>query len=192
MYILQARITIDWKDNLDQSSETSNVFKQSSTHMPPQTGVTLAKYAFFLWGWKPLKGDPPTSFDDQTLPNQLLHQYSLFTTTLSKKIMGQFFLPHFKKPILLLGCGPLWRTSHCGRLGQVTLLLSYIFGGIPNLRVHECKNNPFILLGEEKWANLFLHAFLYLPDDFGVGKTLFWNTKKWLDHSWIRFCACKW
>ena len=48
MYILQARITLDRKDNhLDQSSETSNVFKQSSTHMPPQTGVTLAKYAFF-------------------------------------------------------------------------------------------------------------------------------------------------
>ena len=48
MYILQARITLDRKDNhLDQSSETSNVFKQSSTYMPPQTGVTLAKYAFF-------------------------------------------------------------------------------------------------------------------------------------------------
>ena len=48
MYILQARITLDWKDNhLDQSSETSKVFKQSSTYMPPQTGVTLAKYAFF-------------------------------------------------------------------------------------------------------------------------------------------------
>ena len=33
-------------------------------------------------GWQPLKRDPPTSFDDQTRPNQLLHQYSLFTTTL--------------------------------------------------------------------------------------------------------------
>ena len=115
----------------------------------------------------------PISFDDQTLPNQLLHQYSLFTTTLSKKIMGQFFLSHSKIPILLLGCGPLWRTSHCGRLGQVTLLLSYIFGVVKSLRVHECKNAPFILLGAEKWAIMFLHAFLYLPDDFGEGKTLF-------------------
>ena len=160
MYILQARITLDRKDNhLDQSSETSNVFKQSSTYMPPQTGVTLSKYAFFLWGWKPLKGDPLTSFDDQTLPNQLLHQYSLFTTTLSKKIMGQFFLPHSKIPILILGCGPLWRTSHCGRLGQVMLLLSYIFGVIKSLRVQECKNNPFILLGAEKMGQYVSACF---------------------------------
>ena len=85
----KARITRDWKDNhLDQSSETSKVFKQSSTHMPPQTGVTLAKYAFFLWGWKPLKGDPHTSFDNETRPNQLLHQYSLFK--LSKKSQINF------------------------------------------------------------------------------------------------------
>ena len=39
-------------------------------------------------GWQPLKRDPPTSFDDQTRPNQLLHQYSLFK--LSKKSQINF------------------------------------------------------------------------------------------------------
>ena len=41
----------------------------------------------------------------------------------------------------------------------MTLLLSYIFGVIKSLRVRECKNAAFILLGAEKWATMFLHAF---------------------------------
>ena len=70
-----------------------------------------------------------------------------------QKSHGSIFLAALKYTnfdVVCVGCGPLWRTSHCGRLGQVRLLLSYVFGGIKSLRVHECKNAPFILFGAEK------------------------------------------
>ena len=120
--------------------------------MPPHTGVTLTKYAFFLW--------------DDSLSKEILLYLSIIKLYLiNSPITIPYSPPHYQKShgsiflaalkytnfdVVCVGCGPLWRTSHCGRLGQVTLLLSYVFGGIKSLRVHECKNAPFILFGAEK------------------------------------------
>ena len=159
--------------------------------MPPQTGVTLQNMR--------------SSSEDESLSKEiLLHLSTIKPYLINSSINIPYSPPNYQKnhrsiflaslkdtnfDVMCVGCGPLWRTSHCGRLGQVALLLSYVFGGIKSLRVHECKNAPFILLGAEKWATIFLHVsasshFLVLQhkvlhkpkssgnDDFGLGKTI--------------------